>query len=95
MEIRLNKRAKMKQLFEKLNIKSDLDFKSIFKHTTSQKILFHYLDELESKRPLLLDFTASSDKELLAALRVNNPELGARQILGLFGLKKALELVNL
>lgn len=31
MEVRLNKRQKIKQLFEKLNIKNDLTFKKLFK----------------------------------------------------------------
>jgi hypothetical protein len=50
------------------------------------------LDELESKRPALLDYKAKSDEPLLAALCLNNPELGCKQMLQMLGLKKALEL---
>lgn len=50
------------------------------------------MDELESKRPALLDYKIKSDEALLAALCINNPELGCKQILQILGLKKALEM---
>lgn len=95
MEVRLCKRQKIKQLFNKLGIKSDLSFKGLFKVATAKKILLHYLDELESKRPPLLDYRAANDKALLADLIFNNPELGSKRILQIYGLSKALELVKL
>jgi len=49
---------------------------------------------MESKRPILLDFKAKNDEALLVALCMNNPELGARKILQMFGLKKALEFMT-
>ncbi len=95
MEVRLNKRQKIKQLFNKLGIRSDLSFKSLFKPAISKKILLHYLYELESKRPALLDYKISSDKGLLTDLILNNPELGSKRILQIYGLAKALQIVNL
>ncbi|HEX2977550.1 MAG TPA: hypothetical protein VHO47_00290 [Candidatus Babeliales bacterium] len=93
MEVRLNKREKIKKLFKSLNIKSDLSFKSLFKPTISKKILLHYLDEIESKRSVLIDYKGN-DKSLLAALLINNPDLNTKQILQIFGLKKALEVMS-
>lgn len=95
MEVRLNKRQKMKQLFAKLDIKSDLSFKGLFKPAISQKVLLHYMHELESKRPALLDFKAMDDKTLLTALILNNPDLSAKKIMQTYGLVKALEIMNL
>lgn len=95
MEVRLNKRQKIKHLFSKLRIKSDLTFKSLFKPSISKKVLLHYLQELESKRPVLLDYKATDDKALLAVLILNNPNLSAKRILQIFGLKKALESMNM
>jgi len=46
MEVRLNKRAKLKQLFKNLGIATDLTFKKLFKPAVSKKVLTHYLDEL-------------------------------------------------
>lgn len=95
MEVRLNKRKKIKQLFNKLGIKSDLSFKSLFKPAISKKILLHYLDELESKRQPLLDYRTANDKDLLAELIFNNPELGSKRIMQMYGLSKALETMNI
>lgn len=81
-------------MFAKLGIKSDFTFQSLFKLATAKKVLLHYLDELKSKRLALLDFKAKNDEALLVALCVNNPELGAKQILQLFGLKKAMEFMT-
>ncbi len=91
MEVRLNKRAKMKQLFKKLGITTDLTFKKLFKPAISKKILLHYLDELENNRSELLNFTPSNDRSLLTTLAINNPELSPQQIFKIFGFKKALE----
>ncbi len=95
MEVRLNKRQKIKQLFTKLGIKSDLYLKSLFKPAISKKVLLHYLDELESKRPALLDFKSMDDKTLLTALILNNPDLSAKKIMQVYGLSKALTVINL
>ena len=91
IEVRLNKRQKIKQLLAKLKIKAALTFAGLFKAAIAKKILLHYLDELESKRPALLDYEAPNDNALLAALIVNNPKMRAKQILQMFGFKKALE----
>ncbi len=95
MEVRLNKRQKMKSLFAKLGIKSDLSFKRLFKPAISKKILLHYLDELESKRPQILDYEIVNDKAFLVDLISNNPGLSTKKILQIYGLSKALELVDL
>lgn len=95
MEVRLNKRVKIKQLFAKLNIKADLTFKKLFKPAISKKILLHYLDELESKRPPLLDYKTTNDRALLADLIFNNPDSSPKQIMQLFGMKKVLETMNI
>ncbi len=94
MEVRLNKRQKIKQLFKKLGVKSNLTFKKLFKPAISKKVLLHYLDELEGKRSILPDYKPTNDKALLASLVLNNPELKPKQILQMFGLKKTLETVT-
>lgn len=94
MEVRLNKRPKIKQLFRSLGINSDLSFKALFNPSISKRVLMYYLDELEQQRPPLLDFVANNDKALLTTLIFNNPELGPRQILQLFGFKQALQTIT-
>ncbi len=95
IEVRLNKRNKIRQLFDKLGIKATLTFKKLFKPAISKKVLLHYINEIESKRPLMLDYQAADDKALLSALIINNPELSPKRIVELYGLKKALEVVTL
>ena len=85
----------MKQLFQELNIKSDLSFKSLFKPAISKKILLHYLDEIESKRPPLLDYKAMDDKALFAHLLFYNPELSIKKLLQVYGLSKVLEIYTM
>lgn len=95
MEVRLNKRAKIKQLFKMLSIKTEFTFKKLFKPAISKKVLLHYIDELESKRPQLLDYKVVNNKALLADLIMNNPDMSPKQIMQLYGLKKALDDVTL
>ncbi|OGB83583.1 hypothetical protein A3F66_04400 [candidate division TM6 bacterium RIFCSPHIGHO2_12_FULL_32_22] len=95
MEVRLTKKDKIKQLFKKLNIKSNLTFRKLFKPALSKKILLHYFDEIEKRRISLIDFQPESDKELLANLIVNNSELKFRKILQILGFKRALSFTNI
>jgi len=95
MEVRLNKRQKIKQLFKTLGIRADLTFQKLFKPAISKKVLLHYLDQLERNRPLLLDYKSANNKALLTDLIFNNPELSPKQILQIYGLKQLLEDTNL
>lgn len=95
MEVRLSKRQKIKQLFKSLGIATNLTLKSLFKVGIAKKVLLHYIDELESKRSTLIDYRPKSDKALLADLIFNNPTLGTKRVLQLYGFKKALEVANI
>ncbi len=93
MEVRLNNRQKLKQLFKTLNIDSELIFKSLFSKDISQCILLHYLSEIEKQRPKILDYSPSNPTSLLAEIIISNPNLGAQKVLQLFGLKQALDTI--
>ncbi len=67
----------------------------MFKPAISKKILLHYLDEIEKKRPLLLDFRKTGTKSFLGELIFNNPRLGVSQVFQALGLKFALEIATL
>lgn len=96
IEVRLNKRKKIKQLFEKLNLQSnELTFKKLFKPAISKKILLHYLDQIESRRTILSDYKSKDDKLFLAKLIVENSSLSPSKVMKIYGLKKALEIFNL
>ncbi|MBU2543272.1 hypothetical protein KJ707_01730 [Patescibacteria group bacterium] len=91
MEVRLNKRQKIGQLFRTLGIQSELTLKNLFNPTIAQQVLLHYLDELESKRLPLFDYKPTSPKSLLADLVINNPNMGIRKTIQLYGLKQAFD----
>ena len=94
MEVRLNNRQKIRQLFKTLNIEKELTFQNLFSQNISQQVLLHYLSELEKQRPKLLDYKISNPKALLADLIINNPRLGAKHTIQLFGLKYALDAIT-
>ncbi len=94
MEVRLNKRQKIGQLFQTLGIQSELTLKNLFNPTIAQKVLLHYLDELESKRLPLFDYKQTSPNSLLADLVINNPNIGIRKTIQLFGLKQAFDSIT-
>lgn len=94
MEVRLNNRQKIRQLFKVLKIENELTFQNLFSSNISQCVLLHYLSELEKQRPKLLDYKVSDPKALLADLIINNPKLGAKHTIQLFGLKNALDVVT-
>jgi len=91
MEVRLNKRQKIGQLFRVLGIQSELTLKNLFSPLIAQQVLLHYLDELESKRLTLFDYKPTSQNSLLADLVINNPSIGIRKTIQLFGLKQAFD----
>jgi hypothetical protein len=95
MEVRLNKRKKIKQLFNKIGIAADITFKKLFKPAIAKKVLLHYLNEIESKRPALLDYKPKNDKTLLIDLVMNNPTLKPKQLFQLYGFKQALNYMNM
>lgn len=92
MEVRLNQRQKMRKLFKNLSIDAEPTFKGLFSSKISQKILLHYLDEVESKRPRLLDLETSNPKALLAELVINNSKQKPLKILQMFGIKQAFDI---
>lgn len=91
IEVRLNKRQKIGQLFRTLGINSDLTFQNLFSQDISQKVLLHYFDELESKRLPLFDYKPSNPKTLLADLIIRNPKLGLKRTIQLYGLKQVFD----
>lgn len=94
MEVRLNKRQKIKQLFTTLGITEDITYKNVFNTAVSQKVLLYYLDEVESNRLPLFDYKPANPKALLAELIVQNPKLKLKRIMQIYGLKQVFDTVN-
>ena len=67
---------------------------TLTKDAIAKKILMHYFDEMENNWPALLNFRGD-EKDLLAALVVNNADMSPQKVLQLFGLQQALKLTNI
>lgn len=89
MEVRLNKRQKMGQLFRSLGIQSELTLKNLFSPVLAQQVLLYYLDELESKRLPMLNY--QTVKSYLVDLTISNPSFKFKKKVFLCGLKHLLE----
>ncbi len=95
MEVRLNKRQKISQVFKRLGIDSEVTFQSVFDSKKSQLVLSYYLVEVEKQRSALLDRTYNDPQTLLADIVISNPKLKARQALQVFGLKQAFDKIGM
>jgi hypothetical protein len=91
IEIRLNNRQKLKQLFNNLKIESDYTFKSLFSANISRKVLLHYLGEVERQRLPIYDYNNQNPKSFLINLIITNPNASPLKLLQTLGLKAALD----
>lgn len=90
MEVRLNSRAKLKQILKKIGIQNDLKFLSIFNKSVSQNILLYFFSLIENDYSFL-SYKPDSAKEFLAELKIENPKIKLRKSLQMLGLKTAME----
>ena len=96
MEVRLNTRTKIKQLFKKLDVRAPLTFDKLYKPAISRKVLLHYLDTLEQQQAPFFDISSTiTDKSLLSQLIVQNPHLSTTKVIQLFGLERLLETMTM
>lgn len=84
MEIRLNQRAKIKQIFKKIQINSDLTFSSVFKEAISKKVLLLHFSEIE-KSYAIIPHRPKTNSQLVADIKVFNPKIKIRKMLQLVG----------
>lgn len=90
MEVRLNKRYKITQILKEIEVDVEPTFSNLFKMEISQKVLLHYLDELEAAYPMLL-FYNKEPRRFLMDFIVNNPEATLKKAVQALGLRILLE----
>lgn len=95
MEVRLNKRQKIKSLLKMIGLERELTLDKLFSLEVAKAVLLHYLDVIESRRPPLLDYKVKTAKDFLADLVINNPNLAPRKALQLYGMKRAFDEVGM
>lgn len=90
MEIRLNKKAKIKEVFKKLNINSDLTFYSVFKKQISQAVLLFYFEQVKNGYSVL-SYVPKDGSEFITEFKMLNPKVKVRKMLQIFALKKLID----
>lgn len=84
MEIRLGDKRKIKQIFKKLGIETDLSFQSLFNLSIAKKVLWHYWEEIEGNL-MPLNLKTEGAFELFENLLANNPKVKPEKIMKVFG----------
>lgn len=90
MEIRLNQRSKIRQIFKKNNISTLLTFTSVFKKDTAQKVLLHYLEQIK-KAYTLLAYHPQNGQEFINNFKTNNSKTKIRKMLQVYASIKLID----
>lgn len=93
MEVRLNKRQKMKKLFSELKIVAELNVKSLFSSEISQKVLLYYLSLIKLNYPSLANIKIR-DEQLFMRIITEYPEIRVRKALMILGAKSLFDEVG-
>ena len=90
MEIRLGRRAKIKEILKKVNIQSDITFSSLVKENTARQVLLFYLEQIKNSYALLA-YHPKSKSQLISDIKIHNPKIKIRKMLQLFALKTLVD----
>lgn len=91
MEVRLNKRQKIRQILKKIDKEMEPTFINLFSQDTAKKVLLHYLNEIEQAYPSLLVHQHNGSGKFFEGLLVANPKLKPARALKLTGLRDVLD----
>ncbi len=87
MEVRLNKRQKLKQVLNKVGTPVEPTFESLFNKEIARKVLLHYMTEMEKGYPAILDYDFSDAKTLLSDIVIGKKKVGLKEALAILGLR--------
>jgi len=90
MEIRLNTRQKIRNLLKTVNNEVEPTFINLFNQSISQKVLLHFIAEVENALPPLLTYQPNSPKKLFNGLLIANPNIKLNKLLAIYALKTLL-----
>jgi hypothetical protein len=90
MEIRLNQRAKIRQVFKKINVNIEPLFSSIFKESISQQVLLIYLEEIKQGYRLL-SYKPKQVSDFIADFKIYNPQIKMRKMLQMLAYKTVMD----
>lgn len=94
MEVRLNRRQKLKATLNQVGIKAEPTFQELFKRDIARRVLLHYIAEIEKTYPAILSYDCKDTKTFLSDYLINNRKSGLRKALQTLGLWTAINEVG-
>jgi len=95
MEIRLNRKQKIKQTLRKVGKEIEPTFTNIFNQDIAKKVLLHYISEVEKAFPPLLNYEYDSPRKFFEGLLIANPNLKPTQALEMVGFRVLLDEIGI
>lgn len=90
LEMRLNTRKKIKEVFEKNNIQTELTFVKLFKEDISKVVIKYYWNMIAKDTIIQID-SDKKPEDFFIDIAINNPDLDVNNILKMMGI---LYLIN-
>lgn len=91
MEVRLGKRQKLKQIISNVGLTIEPTFKNLFSQEVAQKVLLHYLVEIENNYPPLLNYEYDNPKQFFSDFLISNPDKKLTSALKYLGMRVLFE----
>jgi len=95
MEVRLNRRQKLKTTLRQAGIAAEPIFQALFKQEIAQRVLLHYIAEIEKGYPLILSYDCKDAKDFLSDFIIHNPKAGLKKAIQMLGLRIAINEVGI
>ncbi len=94
MEVRLNRRQKLRQVLKNIGIETEPMFQSLFRKDIAQKVLLHYMGMIEKGYPLILSYDCKDVKDFLSDFIIHNPKAGLKKAIQMLGLRVLIDKVG-
>ena len=91
MEVRLGKRQKLKQILSTIGLTIEPTFKNLFSQDIAQKVLLHYITEIEGNYPPLLNYEYNTPEKFFTDFLISNPKKRLTSALKYLGMRVLLE----
>ncbi|MDP2637546.1 MAG: hypothetical protein Q8P26_00600 [Candidatus Levybacteria bacterium] len=94
MEVRLNKKYKIIQILKAIAVDSEPTFQALFKKDIAQKVLLHYIDEIERGYPSILNYKKGA-KDFLADFIIKNSKASLKKAIQMLGLRTVINEIGI
>jgi len=95
MEVRLNKRQKLKQVLRHIGIVAEPTFNTVFKKEIARKVLLYYMAEIEKGYPAIFLYNCKDPEDFLSDFIIHNPKAGLRKAVQMLGTRTLVDKVGI